>query len=198
MELLSGLGDIAVVGPASIALFVALIWLGARRAAAAFAVAILAAIALALAAKLVFAVCGLGASRFAIESPSGHAALGSAFWGAVAANVAGGRRRRERVAIYGAAVCVAVAIAYGRVALGAHTVAEVVCGLAIGVAATALFVALRGPPQRLSLTPQLAARIAPIAGLLALDLAIFANRWTTEAFIARLAATLGISLNLCS
>jgi len=198
MDLLSGLGDIAVVAPASIAVFVALVWLGARRAAAAFAVAIVAAIALALAAKLALAVCGLGASRFAVESPSGHAALGSTFWGAVAAIVAGGRRRRERLAIYGAAACVAVAIAYSRVALGAHTVAEVVCGLTIGAAATALFVALRGPPRRLSLTPQLAARTTPIAGLLALDLAIFANRWTAEAFIARLAATLGVTLNLCS
>lgn len=197
MDLLSGLGDIAVVGPASLAVFVALIWLGAPRMAAAFAVAIVAAMGLALVAKLAFAACGFGATRIAVESPSGHAALGAAFWGAVAVVVAGGRRLRDRLAIYAVAAGVAAAVACARVALGAHTVAEVIFGLAIGAAATALFVALRGPSRRLSLTPQLAARAAPIVGLLALDLAIFANRWTAEPLIDRLAAALGVALKLC-
>lgn len=198
MDLLSGLGDVAVVGPASVAVFVALIWLGARREAAAFAIAIAAAMALALAAKIGFVACGFAEPRFDIESPSGHAALGAAFWGCAAIVLAGGRRTGERLALYAAAAGLAVAVAYGRVALGAHTVAEVICGLAIGAVATALFVALRGPPRRVCLTPRLLVRASPIVGLLALDLALLTDRWTAEPFIVRLAAAIGVALNLCT
>jgi hypothetical protein len=47
MELLSGLGDIAVVAPASAALVVGLFLLGARRDALSFAVAMFACVVLA-------------------------------------------------------------------------------------------------------------------------------------------------------
>ena len=198
MELLSGLGDVAVVGPASAALFVGLLWLGARRQAAAFAVAIAVAMTLALAAKMTFAACGFAAPRFDIESPSGHAALGTAFWGCAATALAGGRRLGERLALYAAAACLAVAVAYGRVALGVHSVAEVICGLVIGAVATALFVVLRGPTHRLTVTPQMLVRASPIAVLLALDLALFADRWTAEPLIDRIAAAIGVALRLCS
>ena len=90
MDWLSGLGDIAVVAPASAALVVGLLLLGARRDAITFAVAMFACIVIALLAKLAFAACGL-APRFDIESPSGHAALGAAFYGSLAALLAGGR-----------------------------------------------------------------------------------------------------------
>ena len=197
MDLLSGLGDVAVVAPASAAVVVGLVWLGARRDAAAFAAAILACMALTLFAKLAFAACGFG-PRFDVESPSGHAALGMAFYGCLAALLAGGRRLGVRLALYVAAACASLAVAYGRVELGVHSVAEAVCGLLIGAAATALFVALRGAPRRLSVTPQMLARASPIAVLLALDLALFANRWTAEPVIDRLAATIGVALRLCS
>jgi membrane-associated phospholipid phosphatase len=197
MELLSGLGDIAVVAPASAALVVGLLLLGARRDAISFAVAMLACVVLALLAKLAFAACGF-APRFDIESPSGHSALGAAFYGSLAALLAAGRPIGARLGLYAAAACAAVAVAYGRVGLHVHSVAEVVCGLLIGAAAAALFVTLRGPPRRLSLTPQMLVRASPIAVLLALDLALFTDRWTAEPLIDRFAWAIGIALRLCS
>jgi membrane-associated phospholipid phosphatase len=197
MELLSGLGDIAVVAPASAALVVGLLLLGARRDAISFAVAMLACVMLALLAKLAFAACGF-APRFDIQSPSGHAALGAAFYGSLAALLAAGRPIGARLALYVAAASAAVAVAYGRVGLQVHSLAEVICGLLIGAAAAALFVTLRGPPRRLSLTPQMLVRASPIAVLLALDLALFTDRWTAEPLIDRFAWAIGIALRLCS
>jgi len=197
MDLLSGLGDVAVVAPASAAVVVGLFWLGARRDAAAFAAAMLACMALTFSAKLAFAACGF-APRFDIESPSGHAALGTAFYCSLAALIAGGRRVGVRLALYVAAACASLAVAYGRVELGAHTVAEAICGLLIGAVAAAMFVALRGAPRRLAVTPQMLARASPIAVLLALDLALFSDRWTAEPIIDRLAAAIGVALRLCS
>ena len=196
MDLLSGLGDVAVVAPASAALVVGLFWLGARRDAVAFTAAMLAGMALTLLAKLAFAACGF-APRFDVESPSGHAALGAAFYGSLAALLAGGRPLGMRLGLYAAAACAAVAVAYGRVELRAHSVAEVVCGLLIGAAAAALFVALRGPPRRLPLTPQMLVRTSPVAVLLALDLALFTDRWTAEPLIDRFAWAIGVALKLC-
>ena len=197
MELLSGLGDVAVVAPASAALVVGLLMLGARRDAAAFAAAMLACVAVALLAKLAFAACGF-APRFDIESPSGHVALGAALYGSLAALLAGGRRLGVRLALYVGAACVSAAVAYGRVELRVHSVAEVICGLLIGAGAAAVFAALRGPPRRLSLTPQMLVRASPIAVLLALDLALFTDRWTAEPLIDRFAWAIGVALKLCS
>jgi membrane-associated phospholipid phosphatase len=197
MDWLSGLGDVAVVAPASAALVVGLLLLGVRRDAVTFAVAMFACVALALLAKLAFAACG-AAPRFDIESPSGHAALGAAFYGSLAALLAGGRPLIVRLAFYVAAACAAVAVAYGRVELRAHSVAEVICGLLIGAAAAARFVALRGSPRRLPLTPQMLVRASPIAVLLALDLALFTDRWTAEPAIDRFAWAIGLALKLCS
>jgi membrane-associated phospholipid phosphatase len=197
MDLLSGLGDVAVVAPASAAVVVGLFWFGARRDAAAFAAVMLACMALTLLAKLAFAACGF-ALRLNVESPSGHAALAMAFYGSLAALLAGGRRLGVRLALYVAATCASLAVAYGRVELGAHSVAEAICGLLIGAVAAAMFVALRGAPRRLSVTPQMLARASPIAVLLALDLALFSDRWTAEPVIDRLAAALGVALRLCS
>ena len=197
MDWLSGLGDIAVVAPASAALVVGLILLGARRDAITFAAAMFACMLLALLAKLAFAACGL-APRFDIESPSGHAALGATFYGSLAALLAGGRPLGARLAFYAVAACAAAAVAYGRVELQVHSVAEVICGLLIGAAAATLFVALRGPARRLPLTRQILVRASPVAVLLALDLALFTNRWTAEPAIDRFAWAIGLALKLCS
>jgi membrane-associated phospholipid phosphatase len=197
MDLLSGLGDVAVVAPASAALVIGLFWLDAKRDAAAFAAAMFACVALALLAKLAFAACGL-MPRFDIQSPSGHSALGAAFYGSLAALLAVGRPVGVRLAFYVAAACAAVAVAYGRVELQVHSVAEVICGLLIGAVAAALFVALRGRPRRLSLTPQMLVRASPIAVLLAIDLALFTDHWTAEPLIDRFARAIGVALNLCS
>jgi len=197
MDLLSGLGDVALVAPASAALAVSLFLFGARRDAVTFAAAMLACVLLALLAKLAFAACGF-APRLDIESPSGHAALGAAFYGSLAALLGGGRRLGVRLTLYIVAACLAAAVAYGRVELQVHSVAEVVCGLLIGALAAGLFVTLRGPPRRLSLTPQLLVRASPIAVLLALDLALFTDRWTAEPLIDRFAWAIGVALRLCS
>jgi membrane-associated phospholipid phosphatase len=197
MDLLSGLGDMAFVLPASATLIIVLVSIDARREAAVFVAALAVGMGLALLAKLAFAACGRVESIFDIESPSGHAALGATFYGCGAALLAGGRPPGQRLAIYLGAIVAALAIAYGRVALGVHSIGEVICGLLIGALATAVFAAFRGPPRRLWAPTSTLLRVSPIIVLLAVDLALFSDRWTAEPLIARFAALFGRSLNLC-
>ncbi|THD43547.1 MAG: phosphatase PAP2 family protein [Bradyrhizobium sp.] len=198
MRALGGLGDIAFILPAAVALTIALILLGARREAGAFVSALVACAVLMTAEKLAFAVCGRAAVIPGIDSPSGHAALGSAFYGCCAALLAAGRPPVQRMALYALAVLLALAVAYGRVAAQAHTVAEVIVGLLTGAVATALFVVLRGPPRRLTAPPVALTTLTPlILALLALDLALLSDRWTAESYIAQIALALGRNLHLC-
>ncbi|HEX3064361.1 MAG TPA: phosphatase PAP2 family protein [Candidatus Polarisedimenticolia bacterium] len=132
-------GDTAVTLPLA-ALTIAFLFVsGWRRAAFAFGLALLAcAIAIGL-AKLALESCGHPLLHTDITNPSGHAAVSTTVYGSLAVlfagNVAAGRRW---IPIAGGAVLLA-AIALSRVELDAHSLVEVVLGLAIGLAALALF-----------------------------------------------------------
>ena len=64
--------------------------------------------------------------------PSGHSASSSATYAAVAVVVGMARSRRVQVALTGAAVAIACAVASSRVLLGLHWFSDVLGGLALG------------------------------------------------------------------
>ncbi len=197
MQFVSNFGDIAVLLPASLGLIVFLAWFGSRHDAAAYAAAMTMCLAAALLAKLAFAACGERYSLFGVESPSGHAAFSATFYGCLAALFGAGRSLPRRLALYGGAAALVLAICASRVALAAHTVPEVVVGAWIGAASVALFAALRDDPQRLELSSRTVVQMSPLAALYALCLLLMAGHWNAEPVIDAIAAQLGADLHLC-
>ena len=197
MELVTNFGDIAVLLPASLGLIAFLAWIGSRRDAAAYAAAMATCLTAALTAKLAFAICGGNAPILGVENPSGHAAFAATFYGCLAALFATGRTIGRRLALYGGAAALVLAIGVSRVALEAHTAPEIVVGLMIGLMSIALFNALRIAPERLALSSQMVVRMSPFAVLYALCLLLLAGHWTAEPFIDAIAARLGVAMHLC-
>lgn len=197
MQLVSNFGDIAVLLPASLGLIAFLAWIGSRRDAAAYAAAMATCLTAALIAKLAFALCGGNAPVLGVESPSGHAAFGTTFYGCLAALFGTGRTIARRLALYGGATALVLAIGASRVALEVHTAPEIVIGVLIGLVSIALFNTLRVAPERLELSSQTVVRMSPFAVLYALCLLLLAGHWTAEPFIDAIAARLGAVMHLC-
>jgi membrane-associated phospholipid phosphatase len=196
MHWVSNFGDALVLLPASLGLVVLLFGFGLRRDAGAYLAALGACVIGVLAAKFAFAACDNVV--FGIESPSGHSAFASTFYGSLAALFGAGRSRRRRVALYGGAIALILLIGVSRVATNAHTVADVIVGFAIGAIAVALFVGLRrAAPERFHISPQTIVRLSPFAALLALCWLLFAGHWVAEPYIDRAAERLGARLHLC-
>ncbi|MGD1037412.1 MAG: phosphatase PAP2 family protein [Roseiarcus sp.] len=197
MQLVSNLGDIAVLLPASLGLIVFLAWIGSRQDAAAYAAALAACLTAALFAKLAFAACGGNHSLFGVESPSGHAAFGATFYGCLAVLFGTGRAIGRRLALYAAAAALILAIGAGRVALEDHTMQEVGVGFFIGAVSIALFNALRVSSERLEFSSRTAVRMSPFAVLYALCFLLLADHWSAEPLIDAVAARLGAGMHLC-
>ncbi len=197
MHLVTNLGDLAVLLPASLGLIAFLAWIGARENAAAYATAVAVCLLAALLAKLAFAACGARYSLLGVESPSGHTAFSATFYGCLAALFAVGRTLSRRLALYAVATALILLIGASRVALEAHTAPEVVVGLMIGAMAIALFNVLRVSPEPLQFSSQTAIRMSPFAALYALSFLFLAGHWTAEPLIDAIAAQLGADLHLC-
>jgi hypothetical protein len=123
--------------------------------------------------------------------------LGATFYGCLAALFGTGRAIGWRLALYGAAAALMLAIGASRVALEAHTVTEVVIGVLIGAVSIALFAALRVKPERLEFSSRTVVQMSPLAVLYALCLLLLAGHWTAESFIDAIAAQFGVDLHLC-
>lgn len=196
LHLLSNLGDAIVLAPASLGLVAFLLGHGTRRDAAAFVSALTICLTGALVAKFAFAACG-DQVLFGVESPSGHSAFAAVFYGCLAALFGAGRSIAWRAAFYGGAAALVLLIAASRVALDAHTVPDVLIGLAIGAASVALFVALRRASERVELSRSAIVRLSPIALIVALCWILLAGRFVAEPYIDAFAARLGERLHLC-
>lgn len=140
---LTEFGNAVVLIP--LAVLVAL-WLrhtGARRAALAWGMALLACVATIAVLKIYFLGCPL--PRLGLRSPSGHAGFSAFVYGGVTLCAAHGEREWRRVLLAGIGCAWIAAIAWSRYAIHAHTIAEIASGLAIGTSALALFRAGCGP-----------------------------------------------------
>ena len=197
MHLVTNLGDLAVLLPASLGLIAFLAWTGAKEDAAAYAVAMAFCLLAALLAKLAFAACGARYDLLGVESPSGHTAFSATFYGCLALLFAAGRPLARRLALYFGAAALILLIGASRVALQAHSVAEVVVGFAIGAISIGLFRALRVNFEPLQFSAQTILRLSPFAALYAACLLLLAGHWSAEPIIDVVAAELGADLRLC-
>jgi len=133
-------GDDAVLLPIALLIFVALRLTGALRESIAWALAIGSCGGSILVLKLVFYACAPSLVAAGLRSPSGHTALATAVYGALAAIVLAGVNRTEiKAAVILVVVAWIAAIAVSSVAIHAHSIPEVAVGVVAGAASIWLF-----------------------------------------------------------
>ena len=141
---LTWLGDTAFMLPA--ALLIGLWLLMARRTlptAMLWALCFGTASLIVLVSKLAFLGWGIGSARLNFTGFSGHSALSASVWPVALWLLASRASHALRVAAAGAGAALALAIGLSRLALYAHSVSEVASGLALGLAASGLFLVLQ-------------------------------------------------------
>lgn len=162
IEVVTDLGDSALLLVDSVALFAFLLWHAGARLALSWAVALTLCLALTFVAKLAFMtlhIYGAGGDWPNIISPSGHASFSLLFYGCLAAVTATGRSATQRWMSYSLTVLLVVAIGITRILRDDHSVEEIAFGFAIGSISMLLFALMRRKAQ------QTAIRWQPIAGL---------------------------------
>ncbi len=185
LHLVTDLGDAALLLPASLGLLCYFLYLRSRAAAFAWASAVGLCIALTILAKLSIMACGDWLSIFDVRSPSGHTSLSAMFYSGGALAVSAQRDQRTSRLLLAASVLLVVVIAVSRVLVSAHSVGEVVLGLAIGGIGVAWF-------ARAAETGRLPAMAwQPMAlGFVALALLLHGLHLTLEGPLEHLAALL--------
>jgi membrane-associated phospholipid phosphatase len=132
-------GDTAVTLPLAALTIAFLLLSGWKRAALSLAIALAACVIAIGLAKLALESCGTPLLHTEITNPSGHAALSTTVYGSLAVLFAGNVAAKRRWIPIAAATLLLIAIALSRVILDAHSLIEVVLGLAIGLGALVLF-----------------------------------------------------------
>ena len=140
MTFITDFADQAVILPLVVAIGIALLMQGWRRAAAAWTFAAIATFAAILALKLVFLACP---STLSVRTPSGHVAAATFVTGGLAALLI----RRHAIAL-ALALLAAVVIGLSRLALGVHSPAELAIGGIVGLAGVLALIRLAGPAPR--------------------------------------------------
>lgn len=136
--------DEAVVIPGAFCVAVVLAMVGWLRGAAVWVAGLSATLALVLLLKLTFMACGHRLDM-TIESPSGHAAAAGVFYGTLLALAV--RRYRPSMAVQlGCVLVVVLVVGTSRLVLGAHTLAEVCVGGAVGTLGAAWILWTIGQP----------------------------------------------------
>lgn len=156
MTLLTDFGDSAVLLPLSAAMLLWLLAMRAKIGAAWWFIAIALCTGGTALLKIYFIACPIGA----LHSPSGHASFSALVYGAMAIIVAAEQAARwQRIAALAAGAALVGGIAVSRLALGAHSLLEVVLGTAIGAVTLAVFAQgyLSRRPTGVTLTPLLLA-----------------------------------------
>jgi membrane-associated phospholipid phosphatase len=196
-HLITNLGDLAVLLPASVALIAILFRWGTRADALTFAFALTICLAATALAKIGFATCGAQSSLVGIESPSGHIGVSAYFYGSLAIIAATERGAAPRIAITSAAAVLIALIGASRIVIHAHNGQEAVAGLAIGLACVGLFYLFREQPRMLAMPARARVLIALVIVVLLIDAALLGGRWTPEHLIDALARQIGAGLELC-
>jgi membrane-associated phospholipid phosphatase len=132
------LGEAQILLPAALALCA---WLGRRAPARPLVAWWLGLLALAVlittASKVAFLGWGVGSAWLDFTGVSGHAMFAAAIYPLLLGVEAAGRSAAWQRLAFGAGVSLALLVAVSRVMVGAHSVSEVVAGLAVGGAASA-------------------------------------------------------------
>ena len=151
MLFVTDFADEAVMLPLAIVIGAALGALGWWRGLAAWVLAVGATFAIVLALKAGLDALSVAYGSDYMISPSGHVAASSIVYGGLALIVFGGRIPTAVIA----AVPLAVAVIVGtsRIALGAHTLGEVIAGAVIGCSGFAALALTAGPRPRFATWP---------------------------------------------
>lgn len=121
------------------ALLVAMLWrYQSWKAASTLLFALVACAVVMVCLKLVLIACG-HTWNASMVSPSGHASMSVAVYGALSVIAARQTRYWQQIAIALGSTALVAGIAISRVTLGAHSVAEVALGVLVGAAALSLF-----------------------------------------------------------
>ena len=144
MAFLTDFADQAVMLPVVFAIAIVLALQGWRRGALAWLGVVCVTFGLVLVLKLAFLACAGLSDPIDMHSPSGHVAAATVVCGGLAALMT-----RRRVSILPVALLAAVAIGASRLALGAHSLPEVVLGALIGLAGATALMLFSGPPPAL-------------------------------------------------
>jgi membrane-associated phospholipid phosphatase len=109
-----------------------------------------------LASKLAFMGWGIGIERLHFTGFSGHAAMSSAIYPVVGA-LLGGSGRHARVIGLLSGCLLAFAIAWSRIPLHAHSLSEILAGLALGLGCSTWTLSTAPPAKRPAVATLLAA-----------------------------------------
>jgi membrane-associated phospholipid phosphatase len=137
MRFLTDFGDAMVVLPIAAATLAWLARIAGARTAGLWCLALLACGGGTALLKIYFGACA--APLPSIASPSGHTSMSTLVYGSLALIVGAEAPSWQRFATAAMGAAAVIGIALSRVTLGAHSVEEVLLGLAIGGSALALF-----------------------------------------------------------
>ena len=151
MRYLTDFADQAVIIPLVLATAVALAIQGWRRGASVWLLVVTATFAAMVALKLMFLSCSPVFGPIDVHSPSGHVAAATVVAGGLAAIL--GRRRDIILPV---ALLAAVVVSISRLALGVHSLPEVVLGALVGLTGAAALLRFSGTPPRLNIAPLVA------------------------------------------
>jgi membrane-associated phospholipid phosphatase len=126
LQFVSDIGDASVLMAVTVCGLGYLIVKGARREALALAASLMLTAVLITLLKLGFISCGHG--WLGIRSPSGHTSMSIAVFGFYAVLLGRAAKPPAQIIIAGAAIVLLIMIAVSRLALGYHTIGEVIVG----------------------------------------------------------------------
>lgn len=154
-----------------------------------------------MAFKIIFLTCGHYLLGDLVQTPSGHTAISTLFYGAAALTIerVSPATARHRTAIFVGALIFAFAIGISRILVNAHTPGEVIIGLTVGGIWLAIFATLlrhSGPALEM---PPLAVMISLgviYGGLLAISMA--GRHMSVEGVLRHVAWALHYHLDVCT
>jgi membrane-associated phospholipid phosphatase len=187
-ELVTHLGDSALLIPFSIAIVAGLLWQNRASTAFRFGAVVAADAVLTLISKLSF-YAGGGSPDLNILTPSGHSSLSITVYGCLAVILASRRPFAQQALILGAATVGLVAISISRIVLGMHTPQEVLFGTLVGGLCVAVFSLGSAHLPRVRL--QLPIRLLVVLAIGSVSVWAIGHRLNTEGMIGRVGTEIG-------
>jgi membrane-associated phospholipid phosphatase len=149
IDAVTDMADSALLLPFSAVVFAWLVWAHVPRVAVGWVLAMLTCLVPLVLIKFGLHACYSPLAELGIRTPSGHAGWGTAFYGSLAVLTAHEKRGWWRPAALMTGAGLIAIIALSRLQIGAHTVPEVLIGLALGLASVAVFaLTIRCAPRR--------------------------------------------------
>jgi membrane-associated phospholipid phosphatase len=190
MQTVTDFGSPALLLPLALLMFARLWYRAGLRLAMVWLLALAAGTGLVGLLKIYFSACGLSPAQ--VHSPSGHACFSTLVYGGLMVFVCAGASLRRRVAASALGVAWIGLIGYSRVAVGAHTMSEVISGTVIGGLALTAFatIYMRSRPPRASL-------LLPLIGTVLIIAPLHGHQLVIEPLLQRIGSWLHHASPIC-